>query len=356
MQHRWSPAPWLVAVLIGVSACGAPTPTGQRSGAVVEASATPASHETPRPSRATPVPATPVPVACPEPLAAPPVATPDPIASPAVDGVLAMYADVSIVAIGERHGWSLQHDLFAQLVCDPRFAETVDDIVVEFGNARLQPILDAYVNGDEVTAAELASVWRESTQRSGVWEDPVYVTFFGLIRSVNAHLPADDRIRVLAGDPPIDYRTVTDFSECSDQVPTCYDYWIQRRDQSFTEVVAREVIAKGRTALLIAGAGHFMRREGPEQPPSIAQILEANHATRTFVVVPHLGFGAADPVSEARFDGWPVPGLARLDGNWLASLDACLLEADLGSPPTEPCESGQAIGDAADAYLYLGYP
>ena len=285
------------------------------------------------------------------------MSSPDPIASPAVDGVLAMYADVSIVAIGERHGWDLQHDFFAQLVCDPGFAHTVDDVVVEFGNSRLQPILDAYVNGEEVTVSELASVWRESTQRSGVWEHPAYARFFGLIRAVNAGLPDDERIRVLAGDPPIDYSTVTNFTAfCSDRSPTCYEYWIQRRDENFTEVVANEVVAKGRTALLIAGSGHFKRRNDPEGPPSIAQMLEGDYAAPTLVVVPHLGFGLADPDSEARFAGWPTPGIARLDGTWLGRLDACLLEADLGSQPTAPCASEQTIGDAADAYLYLGYP
>lgn len=287
------------------------------------------------------------------------MSSPDPIASPAVDGILAMYADVSIVAIGERHGWSLEHDFFAQLVCDARFPATVDDIVVEFANSRLQPLIDSYMSGDEVTTAELASVWRESTQRSGVWDHPVYATFFGLIRAVNAKLPVDDRIRVLGGDPAIDYDTVTSFSDCSEADPACYEYWIQRRDTSFADVVAREVIAKGRTALLIAGSGHFERRTDPEHPLSIPQLLEAEHATSVAVVLPHLGFGAADPASEARFEGWPIPGVARLDGTWFGALDACLLEADLGSPPTAPCAAVpvvHSIADAADAYLYLGYP
>jgi len=267
-----------------------------------------------------------------------------------------MYADVSIVAIGERHGWSLQHDFFAQLVCDPRFPGTVDDIVVEFANSRLQPIIDAYVDGEAITTAQLASVWRESTQRSGVWDHPAYARFFGLIRAVNARLPAERRLRVLAGDPPIDYGTVTSFNECSDLAPTCYEYWIQRRETNFTDVVAREVLARDRTALLIAGAGHFVRRIDPGPPPSIAQMLEADHAAPTLVVVPHLGFGAADPISEARFEGWPTPGIARLDGTWLGVLDSCLLDAEIGSQPSAPCAGTHTFHDVIDAYLYLGYP
>ena len=346
----------LFGVLICSAACGAPQPSFETSAGATELTATPLRQQATRPSQPTPAPATPAPVLCPEPLALAPASSPDPLASPAVDGVLAMYADVSIVAIGERHGWRLQHDFFAQLVCDPRFPATVDDVVVEFGNSRLQPIIDAYVNGEGVSTAELASVWRESTQRSGVWDHPVYAKFFGLIRAVNGELPAEQRIRVLAGDPPIDYSTVTGFNECSDRAPTCYEYWIQRRDENFTAVVAREVLAKGRTALLIAGAGHFMRRTDPGPPPSIAQMLEVDHAAPTLVVVPHLGFGLADPISEARFDSWPTPGIARLDGTWLGALDACLLDADVGNQPKAPCVGTQSIGDAADANLYLGYP
>ena len=85
----------------------------------------------------------------------------------AVDGVLDLFDRTPVVAIGERHGWALEHDFLAQLVCDPRFASEVDAVVVEFANSRLQPILDEYVDGGEVSAVELASVWRESTQRSG---------------------------------------------------------------------------------------------------------------------------------------------------------------------------------------------
>ena len=276
-----------------------------------------------------------------------------------MDGILAMFAKAPIVAIGERHGWTLQHDFFAELVCDPRFAATVDDIVVEFGNSRLQAILDAYVNGENDSAIELASVWRESTQRSGVWDHPVYRRFFGLIRTVNATLPPEQRIRVLAGDPPIDYREVAHYSDCSDVDPACYEYWLQRRDRSFADVVSREVIARGRSALLVAGIGHMERRTDGDRPASIPQILEVEHGIATFVVIPHLGFGQADPASERRFETWPAPGIGWLKAGWLGALDACLLEADVGRPPTEPCETeGDAvtIGDVADAYLYLGAP
>jgi hypothetical protein len=353
---------WLLLLVIPIAASGcgspfAPAPTLEGAHLVTASPAPSASPIAPTPL-ATPV-ATPDPVVCPVPPEPASPSSSDPIAADAVDGILAMYADTSVVAIGEYHGWRLEHEFLASLVCDPRFVETVDDIVVEFGNARLQPILDAYVAGEAVGLADLASVWRESTQRSGVWDSPVYQDFFGLIRTVNADLPADRRIRVLAGDPPIDFALVTRFTGCSDVDPACLDHWLQGRDAHFADVVAREVLAKGRTALLIAGVGHVMRRIDVEQPLSIPEFLEDDHGAASTIVIPHVGFGAADARSEARFEGWPVPGLARLAGTWLGGLDACLLEADVGAPRATPCD-GEAgagtIADAADAYLYLGYP
>jgi hypothetical protein len=356
------PATWLrlLAISIAVFGCAATIQPGPTAGGTPLTTRSPAASPSPAPSPpvATPV-ATPVAVACPPPPDPSTKPSTDPIATDAVDGILAMFADAPIVAIGEYHGWVLEHEFFARLVCDPRFAETVDEIVVEFGNARLQPILDAYVAGDTVGLADLASVWRQSTQRSGVWEHPVYQAFFGLIRTVNADLPPDRRIRVLAGDPPIDFTLVTRFSGCSDLDPGCLDYWLQARDAHFADVVAREVLAKGRTALVIAGVGHVMRRPGMEHPVSIPELVEADRGATTIVVIPHLGFGAADPGSEARIEAWPVPGIGRLAGTWLGGLDACLLESDVGAPPAAPCDGGEdagTIADVADAYLYLGYP
>jgi hypothetical protein len=105
--------------------------------------------------------------------------------APVVDSLLALFADTPIVAFGERHGSRNEHRVLQALVCDRRFADVVDVIIVEFGNARLQDVIDRYVGGDDIDADELATIWRETTQRSGVWEAPVYRQFFDIVRSVN---------------------------------------------------------------------------------------------------------------------------------------------------------------------------
>ena len=50
------------------------------------------------------------------------------------------------------------------LIRDPRLPGRVNDIAVECGNSRLQPLLDAYVAGGDVP--DISRVWRDTTQPS----------------------------------------------------------------------------------------------------------------------------------------------------------------------------------------------
>ena len=56
-----------------------------------------------------------------------------------------------IVALGEGQHWNVQgHAYRMSLIRDPRLPKAVNDIVVEFGDARYQDVIDRYVAGDEV--------------------------------------------------------------------------------------------------------------------------------------------------------------------------------------------------------------
>jgi Tol biopolymer transport system component len=208
---------------------------------------------------------------------------PPPSGDPAVDTVLEGFAEHDAVFIGEEHGSGAQHALFAQLLCDPRFPAAVDAIVVEWGNSRLQAIVDAYVGGGDVTDDELASVWRESTQGS-VWERGVYRRFFELVRAVNAALPESERLRVLAGDPPIDRDSITATTDCDDRDPTCLDHWIFQRDESFAAATI-SVLDADQAALIILGAGHVTPDENLDAPPSVPELVEREHPGSTLVFI-----------------------------------------------------------------------
>src|SRR5262245_53204078 len=129
---------------------------------------------------------------------------PDPKPTNAVEGIIKVFDRLPIVALGEIH-WSLnEHEFIAALIKHPAFASKVNDIVVEFGNAKYQPLIDRYIVGETVARTELQQVWRNTTQTSMAWDVPIYEQFFALVRTVNQRLPQQKQLRVLLGDPPVD--------------------------------------------------------------------------------------------------------------------------------------------------------
>ena len=81
--------------------------------------------------------------------------SPAPAIRPAIDGILAALQTHSLVGMhniegGDNHDLAQQQDFYAALVRDPRFARDVGNVVVEFGNAIHQGVIDRYVNGEDV--------------------------------------------------------------------------------------------------------------------------------------------------------------------------------------------------------------
>src|ERR1700751_1935794 len=116
-----------------------------------------------------------------------------------------------MVGIGESHGLQNHHDALQLLLADPRLPEVVDDIVVEFGNARYQDTMDRFIAGHPVADAELRAVWRNTTQSPRqTWDAPVYEQFYRTVRAVNWARRGGRQTRVLLGDPAIDWVAVAD--------------------------------------------------------------------------------------------------------------------------------------------------
>src|SRR5438128_1809910 len=74
----------------------------------------------------------------------------DAIPQPAAEAILRAFETHALVAIGESHRNQQVHDFILALVNDPRFAERVDDIVVEFGSADHQDVVDRFTEGQDV--------------------------------------------------------------------------------------------------------------------------------------------------------------------------------------------------------------
>jgi hypothetical protein len=137
------------------------------------------------------------------------------------------------------------------LIRDLRFAKVVNDIVVEFGNSRYQDIMDRYVSGEDVPHAMLKKVWQNTREPHEIWDVPIYEEFFQEVRKVNAKLPKRRRLRVLLGDFPIDWDLIKTQDDLRKAV---------RSDTVPAGIIEREVISKGRRALVIYGEMHFVRR------------------------------------------------------------------------------------------------
>jgi hypothetical protein len=68
-----------------------------------------------------------------------------------IAAILDAFRTHQVVALDEgNHGNQQGHAFRLALIRDPRFAATVNDIVVEFGNSRYQDVMDRFVGGDDV--------------------------------------------------------------------------------------------------------------------------------------------------------------------------------------------------------------
>jgi hypothetical protein len=267
----------------------------------------------------------------------------EPKPSKAVEGLIEVFDRFPLVALGEVHGSRTQHQFIASLIKHPSFANRVKDIVVEFGNAKYQPIMDRYLSGEEVAHTELRQVWRNTTQTTMVLDFPVYEQFFSTVRAVNQRLPKQKRLRVLLGDPPVDWSR-------SDIKPEMFE-----RERHFVSVVEQEILSKGRKALLISGGAH-MRRCCLGGYLSATALIEKTYPGAVFVVITHHGFVERNEELEKRLASWPRPGLALVKNTWLGNLSPFLFLPGMKyKDPSVPRKLNEMkFQDVTDAYIYLG--
>ena len=120
--------------------------------------------------------------------------------------ILDAFTSHSVVALGEgSHGNLLGHAFRLALIRDPRFTAVVNDIVVESGSATHQSLMDRYVRGDTVPESALREVRENTVTPTPAWDRPMFDEFFQAVRDLNRSLPRERQVRILLGDPPIDW-------------------------------------------------------------------------------------------------------------------------------------------------------
>jgi len=252
-----------------------------------------------------------------------------------VGAIIDAFRSHQLVALADPHGNVQMNAVRLSLIRDSRFAATVNDIVVEFGNARYQQRMDRFVRGEDVAEEALREVWQNTTIPNIGWDRPIYEEFFHAVRTVNASLPPARRLRVLLGDPPIDWSTV--------RTPDDLMKWMKDRDTYPADLIRREVLAKQRHALVIYGGGHFFRID----PGTLVSLVEKASDTRVFTVWTDTDTDL--PALQPDIASWAAPSLALL-------RDSLLGAAPFTTVFPVPGDQLRAVRmeDQFDAWLYLG--
>jgi hypothetical protein len=258
--------------------------------------------------------------------------------SPVQDATAAMVEAINthtIVMFGETHANKQEYSWLCSLVRDPAFHARVDDIVVEFGNSLFQKSVDGWIADEDVPLAQVQKAWRNVVGAVGP-VSPVYGEFYQAVRESN-RMSGSHKVRLLLGDPYADWEKIKDAEGLGP--------FVAHRDEWYAQVVKDQVLAKDHHALLIMGAGHFRRANGPGL---IEQRLRALGADPYLVVFGTNVVGAYDDV-DPRFDSWKTPAIVALAGNWVGDLPAIpVLTGGMGQA------SSLKMAAAADAMLYVG--
>jgi len=251
-----------------------------------------------------------------------------------ISAIVQQFKSHAVVALGDNEASVQGSEFRIKLVRDPRFAAIANDIVVEFGNSRYQELVDRFTRGEEVPPESLRHVWQDTTQVEYTWDLPIYEEFFQAVRDVNSSLQASRKLRVLLGDPPIEWENVHSLEDLK--------RWLNR-DSFAAEVVRREVLAKGHRALIIYGDQHLIR-PAPTAAPKfsegiVAQLERSGTSVFTIHTETRQDLSALQPdVAE-----WPKPSLA------------ILRDTTLGAAMTDSRQRC-SLADQFDAVLYLGPP
>jgi len=248
---------------------------------------------------------------------------------PAIPAIVSMFSTHAVVAIAESHGLRQAGDFYIALVRDPGFQRTVNDVVIEFASRQSQPLLDRYVvAGDSIPPDTLRTIWRNTT-KVAAWEFPIYARWLAAIREVDRALPRERRIRVLAGDTPIEWtrmRGQEDWAALGDN------------NVSFASVIVDQVVARHRRALVVLGSNHLTRGGARDGGPNTTTRVEARAAGAMQVIWLYTGRPGGDDVDpRIERERWPRPALLPTRGTWVGAIAA----------------GSRRLEDIADAFLHL---
>jgi hypothetical protein len=268
-----------------------------------------------------------------------------------------------VVGLGTgAHNNEQGHAFVLSVIRHADFPAAGADLVVECGTARYQDVMDRFISGDEVPREVLRRAWEDTTQPHTGCDTPIHEELYRAVRTVNIALPKERRVRVLLGDPPIEWDSPTAKADRRT--------FMAMRVSYPAEAIRKEVLGKGRRALVAYGQMHLQRKQMASNydmshplAQTIVSLLEGA-GVKAFTV---WGNSRADLEQlQPEIAAWPRPSLALLRGTRLGTADfeffyglpMLRMAVKEGKPSPLPREEWRTLRmeDQFDAVLYLGPP
>jgi len=245
----------------------------------------------------------------------------------------------AVIQLGELHRSLQTHAFIQQMLREPQFICRADDVVVEFGNSRLQKLADIYASGGTLAEAQIASMYRE-TSVPLTWNTPVYRAVYDTVRDINRTRLCAHPVRLVLADGPLDWskvKTAKDLEPFAD------------RDTAMADTIEREVFAKHHHAFLITGEFHAEKKTNDEADGlRTAQTIEKRHPGSLFVVVTVPSPDAAVALHMGSTPSFKVARGSDIENKPFAMTK----ETWTAAAPIKP--KSFTIGDVVDGVLYAG--
>ncbi len=156
---------------------------------------------------------------------------------------------------------------------------------------------------------------------------------------MNEKLPAEKRVRLLAGDPPIDWTKVEE--------PKDIEPHFSQRDTYPVRIIENEVLARKRKAFVIYGVLHLSRTNSilpGYVRNNITARLEQIIPGKVYVLLPISGSNSESIINELAIESNTYPTVIDLKDSELALLK----DNDFSS------YAAKSLADTADGVIYLG--
>lgn len=266
-------------------------------------------------------------------------------AKPADTAILDAFKQHNFVGIGDYH-WNDAFLRYAtELVSSEAFSDQVTHIVVEFGNAKYQSVLDEYLAGGDVSEAQLNQVLRGSIYFMA-WMPDAYINFFKTIRVRNEALPEGKKIQVHLAEASFDWQGVQDEKVWKQAAKNKTDHFYQ---------TAVERMAKKEKALLIFGAFHLVNApkdyvaKTQDSAWPLATRLEQAYPDSTYLIWP-----MTEPEVVETFHSVQAPALLEVAQSPIAELRFIDLLPKARYKLAAMDKMDAQVGELFDAFLYLG--